>query len=605
MLRPAVLCLLLAGVFVGQTGWAGSPDIDGATERQLRQRIRTFLQQQQTIRVFVSDGPGYGHQSASASLIGRLRDLGYTGAVEVVYDDSETHESLTMRAKMATLLPGFREDGPPVQHLPGRKMTVYAHSAFARNPEVKQLALGISGADESPRILEDTKTEHLLRLQPARWVESDALRVAGQWIELTELAELSVAYPIAKPEGTCEDFLHEAMSADPKQRKKVPGLANLLGRIERKELLPAYGLGVEGVPKIRKLAKAVLQAQATRPALFGQGVVMPILSNLNAEEVAALALPEGAAVIDVRNPGLSGRLRTLKKGEVLVVTVGSVAKPVFDYLFSISTLPPALAGFNATNLANILGKPFINTMGYIPWLPDKESHHAQAKELTELANREIADERGITVQNLVEFLVQSKQRDSALVRTYRALSPGSSVRRDKFARAVLRLIEVVSLPPNEFKSSPPQAEHSVGFKPPPQKQEADRRAGKPKGPSANNLAVGATANRGLGTSSTTPAAEQQGAFPVDLKVSRGGASAGRREVSRAQGGKVRPLDYRTWIKRWTSKGTTQTWMKTRTPKRMRRSGDNAIYSWARHRRKYIRRTPLIGKPNGQMRPAAP
>jgi hypothetical protein len=68
----------------------------------LKEALKNFLNQQSVIRIPITDSGGFGHQSAAATLITRLRQLGYEGQIEVVYE-----LSYNLKNKFPYLFPPF------------------------------------------------------------------------------------------------------------------------------------------------------------------------------------------------------------------------------------------------------------------------------------------------------------------------------------------------------------------------------------------------------------------------------------------------------------------------------------------------------------------
>ena len=122
-------------------------------------RVRNSLKSLSIVRVYIAEAPGLGHQGATLKMMKRLRELGFRGAFEVIYEDSAVK-------KLATLLPEFDAGGPPLQKVSSLKMTFRAQSDFAKDSEAPKVFFGISGADDAGRTAGYIRVEYFLKLQP-------------------------------------------------------------------------------------------------------------------------------------------------------------------------------------------------------------------------------------------------------------------------------------------------------------------------------------------------------------------------------------------------------------------------------------------------------
>ncbi len=65
------------------------------SNKVIRDTVLSFLTNIPLIRVPVVQAPGLGHQSAAVTVVTRLRQLGYQGHIQVVYENSAVAEKLT------------------------------------------------------------------------------------------------------------------------------------------------------------------------------------------------------------------------------------------------------------------------------------------------------------------------------------------------------------------------------------------------------------------------------------------------------------------------------------------------------------------------------
>lgn len=148
----------------------------------LAQDPESFLHEQKMIRVYVDSAPGFGHQSAGISVMRRLRELGFDGEFEVIYQQK-------VAGKIQKIYPSFPEGIDGQLHylsVESYEQTVKAHKA-------SKVTLAISGADDGfgAKFREISLAETYLRLQPLGWGQS---AVYGQDPRLLEsLANLPLA----------------------------------------------------------------------------------------------------------------------------------------------------------------------------------------------------------------------------------------------------------------------------------------------------------------------------------------------------------------------------------------------------------------------------
>ena len=457
-LRSFLGGLKLAGILFVHGAASHSGIGAGMTNAAVRSAASGFLQEFETIRIGVDKAPGNGHQAASATVMKRLRQLGFRGRFEVVYAPTE-------KDKLEYLLSGFDPQGPSVQELPASGITAI-ESGSPHSGDLDWIPLGIVGATD--RFLKPfwLRAEQLLTIQPFRW-EGATLQFWRSWtsrgttseswesVPLRGLYHLPLAYDLPDPEDAGA-FIAEKMSATPEMLAKVPGLASIVEAADRIETLPAYGLGMnEGREKLLNLMRGVRYAQRKNPGRFRGGVVIPLISRLDDQEMALLArsVAEGAALlervfsVDVEDPDVVRRVEGLQKGDILLVRVGPVAQDVFEYLFSRSTLPPTLAGRNGANLMLLARKPFFktNSNGAHAFPKLLRGSPRRVRKLVAEAHDELQPRSQGSGQAVGEFILAFMEEGSALRAAFDGKRP-RKLDRDKVAEALLRSAKQMKLP---------------------------------------------------------------------------------------------------------------------------------------------------------------
>ena len=317
-------------------------------------KVQAFLQSQQVIRVGISKAPGNGHQSAGATVITRLRELGYQGLIEVIF-----HEGVA--DKLEYLIPPYRSSRLPL--FSQEKNIRFIPKRLLRAAARQTVPLGIMGADDWDWAPADLNVQTLLTLQPLEWSQPSTLRSIGYPVyKLEHLSRLGFIFSPPNP-PSIDDFIRVEMSHLPVLQKKVTGLQTILKARPKSELGAVYGLSI---PKGWQLINYILGigwALSKDPAAFKDGgIILPVLSQFKVSQWQAFAerakeIPhvETIAVEDITEE----KVRSLRRGQILIVNVGPVAKSVFEYLYAASEIPPIVEGKNSANFMQILGFPYL------------------------------------------------------------------------------------------------------------------------------------------------------------------------------------------------------------------------------------------------------
>lgn len=332
------------------------------TEAQALQVLARFPK----IRIFIDAAPGNGHQAAAILLLKRVRQMGYVGKIEMIYDEK------SVGSKLEFLLPPFQADHG-VQFLPQFNVTVSDWQDRPRDP----VDLALTAGCEFPPRPEDIFVKHLVNIHPSHWRNTPSILSNGdlriQFPKIDPSYPLTVATP--HPDRLSE-FVEKEMGASPLLEAKSAGLIHLLQHLKQGsvDLLSAYGVGVGAPSKIHALTRALLEAKTRFPNEFGKPVVVGLLSNVNAQEWAQIMksfepndqtrspdLRARVAVLNIAAPDIKERLAHLSPDQITYVNIGSVSQDLWYYLMEQSTLPPTAAGANGVSFLLQKGKPFINT----------------------------------------------------------------------------------------------------------------------------------------------------------------------------------------------------------------------------------------------------
>jgi hypothetical protein len=335
---------------------------DPEHETRLRERVGAFLQQYPMLRVYVPSAPGNGHQSAASVTLQRLRELGFTGRFEVVYENAA-------KSKMDIVLPGFEPSGPNIQKI----ADAVAMPMSDIQQKTQRIPLGIISAADKQRAPSYINVDHLLTLQPFLWGEASLHAPDGSAIKAStkRLKPMPWVYELPDPEKPAE-FIAQETARSARFAEKTAGLQSLAGALESKNFLPVYDNPAKnGISKILALLLGLRKAQEQKPQSFKQGgVLLPVFWDLNDICVRNLqdrisrerSLNGKVQVMSITDPDFAKSMASLRQGEALVIGVGNVPRKIFEFFYEKADLPPLAAGVNAQNLLYLLGKPFFHTL---------------------------------------------------------------------------------------------------------------------------------------------------------------------------------------------------------------------------------------------------
>lgn len=357
--------LFNAILLIGLVAFAASPE--------------EFLQTQKLIRVYVDKAPGFGHQSAGISVMKRLRDLGFQGEFEVIYQPA-------VAGKIQKIYPAFPEGIPGKVHYVD--VDKYAHMAMMS--QVPKVELAISGADDGYGAVfsKVANADKYLRLQPLGWgpgavIEGDKLSVLPS---MNDLALVNL--PTANTESILKS-LPEMKDISEDGKRFVERFAAVS---ESHFNFPVYGIGTQIFAPQRLFFYGKAAKSAASKLDSSKAIIVPVVSPFNAQEMDTFSKVFGKKAgfessnatelkhqkqMHLLSPQEFADLSTLKPGHVYFVFVGSVPQTVFNFFYEKANMPVWVAGKNAMSFAMTKGKPYFNTVNDY-YLPAKETLSAEA-----------------------------------------------------------------------------------------------------------------------------------------------------------------------------------------------------------------------------------
>jgi hypothetical protein len=296
----------------------------------------------------------------------RMRELGFEGRFEVVYDNYA-------KEKMDIVLPGFDTGGPDEQEIPEAGARAIGFDRFRRESRSGNLPFAVIPAADSPPSPSRLGVSHALVVEPFLWSRPFLSGPGDQVIPSlrSSLTDIPAHYRLPDP-GDPARFIQEQCSKSSRFRNKAPGLAALAAKMAGRDLLPVYDNPEKNaIKKLEALLGGLLRAQAKNPEAFRRGgIIVPVFWPMEDFQMRNLRLrmesdPAWGGRVRVRgisDPDLSGSLDSLSRGGVLVVPAGNIPRRVFEWFYTRASLPATGAGVNAQNLLGLVGKPFFYTL---------------------------------------------------------------------------------------------------------------------------------------------------------------------------------------------------------------------------------------------------
>jgi hypothetical protein len=332
--------------------------------------IKTFLEdvQNNTIRVFVADAIGMGHQSNTVMIMNRLISLGFNHNFEVIYDSANT-AGITAE-KLAKLIPGFiPNDGSPevVVLNANTSATMIALSNFRTNIANYPTAyFGFTGGFDSKNVnLANAPTDanpkgvnvnFFLELQPFQWKQPIVIQRPGQapaaFVQISAVASLGTSflkrgYYVEPPTApTQEDF----MGADANKFAPYNTIINACTGVNHLNLLPIYGINSDDSGMCK-----------TNPALRPQDIIFDLVSAVRYIQGSALPnLQRGAIMVVIADVSEScyNNIPPLPNGalslNILLNGVGDSANATIPNINQFVTDIEIVAGDLAANHVEII-----------------------------------------------------------------------------------------------------------------------------------------------------------------------------------------------------------------------------------------------------------
>ncbi|MBO9666850.1 MAG: hypothetical protein J7501_08555 [Bdellovibrio sp.] len=344
-----------------------------------------FLHEQKLIRVYVDAAPGFGHQSAGISVMRRMREMGFDGQFEVVYQEA-------VEAKIKKIYPSFPEG------IEGQIRYVGAMDYVKNFAQVEHVNIAVSGADDGSgdSFRKVAKAYTYLRLQPLGWGQS--AMYGKETKVLGSLQNLPLTNLNSPKQEQFKELVRTNSDLSPDKKEFVFKFAELAAN---NLSFPVYGVGIQTYAPQRMYFYGKAVKSAAQKINSDKAVIVPVLSPFNAQEMDTMnkvfgktAGFEAATAAELKHqkqmhlmtPAEFAALPQVKPGHVYFVFVGSVPQAVFNFFYEQANLPVWVAGKNAMSFAVTKGKPYFNTVDDY-FLPEKNKLSAASIKVLEKAQQ--------------------------------------------------------------------------------------------------------------------------------------------------------------------------------------------------------------------------
>lgn len=393
------------------------------TKEKTYTSVADMMQKQKRIRMYIDDGPNFGNQAANYYLILRMRELGFTGKIECIYD-----KKIADKIKILFDLPDplSEEHEDKIKNI--TFLTTDAYREKLGNNKVDPTEILITGARDSNlrmMVCHQSDPENpidIIDICKKQGNEANAGR-SEIFIKLDNYLDTNRAFQIwqACEEKACKNdrYIDHSKSFILAPREnltsavdylktpvgeklliKKPGLPKLIEAVEQKSVyfMPIYGAPFKTYndeQKERTAFPVILQTLAgARVAQSKMGNEKPfivagffdyeqqaeILSKLiksahwgeyetaNAADarkiIQSLGLNENLIIASLEDPTLENTIANLKPNQMLFVYTGPLPMKLFNGLFANGV--PIREGASTLNALIQLGIPHLRCGGNIP-----------------------------------------------------------------------------------------------------------------------------------------------------------------------------------------------------------------------------------------------
>lgn len=384
--------------------------------------VETFLANQQIIRVMADDGPGFGNQAASVNVVTHLRQMGFKGIIEFIYPGIDI-DKISLLFDLPQNLPDNYFDAQKnirfikmkffvTQNKNGmiKPITLGMTGGFYPPPCSVAAADGAEVTDDGSLFCANmanfTSTQFFAQLNPLYLGPVDRPgRTQTSIYTMNEQEEFyqpnsGEKFVVAPVDSLVS--IKKYLQQDPQGQllsQKKPGLITLINSIQNQSVnvLFAYGktlrfLQGDGwdpsyLSNVLQMMTGARVAQLIGQTDFNKPLIIPVFYDYKKEGavltqlinsktwgeyentfsgvdqarnmINKLNLPANFSVADISDPQSIQQIKLLQPGKILLLSLGSLPKKVFDGLYNhtgTNVWPQIREGASSFNSLVLTGK---------------------------------------------------------------------------------------------------------------------------------------------------------------------------------------------------------------------------------------------------------
>lgn len=336
---------------------------------------KDFISRQEIIRACIGSGPGFGDQAMTMNVMARLRELGFKGIFEVLYDKDIISKVITL-FNLPAQIPSLYEDKD-------KKITFIELEAYQKREINKPVELGVA-VDKGGEICDPHIADTKIFLEFSPYFDStnttDQTDISYQdkpSIYQYNSGSKYFIFPLTTYEQAKQLLQNDSNGKEIIAHK--PALTAFLDGIDNQHfnVLPVYGRTLRfklphssEPPVVEELSESpsnMLQtlagaryAQLHGPAEFHKPLIVAFFDDYNAyakiilslltndnwdtyEQLGTdkakaalreLSLATALSIADISDPDAADKIKSLKEGQILLLSLGKLPKIVFDGIYS-------------------------------------------------------------------------------------------------------------------------------------------------------------------------------------------------------------------------------------------------------------------------------
>lgn len=377
-------------------------EVNLARYTQAKAKVQTYLQTIGNVKIFVADSRSFGHQSSSINILLNLIRLGCVATFTIVYENKDALK------KIKVLLP-IDPDNIATITLPtpaGGTVTVQFLSLVADQPACDLALTG--GYDNAVSNLAGLNATYIVELQPFKWKQGGSqnaiyVTATAKTFSLdADIANFNQQAFYISPSVRNDNFWASFPIALPAWTTPVSltiKVLDLYGPDKNFYFCPVYGINTGTIDPIVSLFNlccgiSYLQDQTTilaaRKAVIvsfspasqagqdndvdlpklntlintgkypGKGILYSVNGNCQTYLTSSTLATRVKYYAGTNAGEIETLINALAGNEILVIQIGPVPAPIFNFAYSMANLPFIFEGQNTATLALNLGIPYLH-----------------------------------------------------------------------------------------------------------------------------------------------------------------------------------------------------------------------------------------------------